>query len=226
MNGRYLVAGLASIGSVIFAAFVIDFDSTSSTAILAGLPIVVFVATMMVMGVDNPYSYEKRYAAKLQSIHDGDTVKLDFHGRVEAYRIQYIDTPELDQEDGEACAAMLGALLRFKYLEFSLPSTGSTMTYDRTVCVLYGNGKNIGLEMVKRGYAWVDVRYETPPEYITAFADAVRNRKGIFKDGYPVHPELHRDRKKKAKLREQVEKQAAEIQGKRTRKIAMMDEME
>ena len=199
MGDRYIVGGIASIASIVFMSIVIDFNSADNTFIIAIIPFMAFGFSMLIIGVDSPYSHEKRFPASLESIHDGDTVKLNFNGRIESYRIQYIDTPELDQSGGEASSAMMAVLLKLKYLEYSLPEKGNTKTYDRTICKLYANGNDVGLELIRRGYAWVDTRYPTPHEYIEAFSFAVKHKKGLFKKGFPLHPELHRERKKRMK---------------------------
>lgn len=201
----YIVASIVALSSVVLLLFVANFSSREDTLLFAIIPIILFSATMMIMGVESDYSFDKRHAAKLISIHDGDSVKLNFHGRVESYRIQYMDTPELGQEDGEAAAAMLGVLLRFKYIEFSIPTKGGSKSYNRNICKIYANGKDVGLEMIKRGYAWIDVRYPVPPEYIHAFADSVKYKRGMFANKNPVHPSLYRNKKKKPKSHSEVD---------------------
>lgn len=206
----YIIAFSGAIAAVIFLLAAGGFSSTESTVLIAVVPPLVFFAILLLFGeVKNPYSHERRYSAKLHSIHDGDTIKLDFHGRVESYRLQYIDTPELGQDGGEAAAAMLGVLLRFKYIEFSIPAN-SSKTYDRNLCQLYANGKDVGLLLLQKGYAWIDTRYYVPPIYIRAFLDAQENKRGLFQDGFPVHPQLYRERKKNEKARKSLETQAAE----------------
>lgn len=192
----YLSIGVASILIVIAYLFqLVNIDSKQGLAYCVILVLICFVVVFTAMS-DRSNPTGDRFPVSLVSVYDADTIKLSFHGRVESYRIQFIDAPELDQNFGEESASMLTILLRNKYLEYSLPEKGNDKTYNRTLCTLYANGKNVGLELVRRGYAWVDIRYETPEEYILAFHEALVNKRGMFAKGYPVHPELYRKRKK------------------------------
>ena len=175
----------------------IDIGSKQGLIYAVVMVLISFFTVFMAMS-DSSKPTGERFPVTLVSVYDADTIKLSFHGRVESYRIQFIDAPELDQKFGEESAAMLTILLRNKYLEYSLPESGNDKTYNRTLCTLYANGNNVGLELVRRGYAWIDIRYETPDEYILAFHHALSNKKGMFAKGYPVHPELYRKRKKKS----------------------------
>ena len=134
---------------------------------------------------------EKVFPAELVSINDADTVKLNFHGRIESYRILFIDAPEIGQPYAEEATAMLVGLLQQGLIEFSIPTSSS---YGRNVCKIYVNGSDVGLQLLKRGCAWIDTRYEIEPNYIRAFADAVEHKKGLFERKNPVHPSLYRSR--------------------------------
>ncbi|MEJ2067488.1 MAG: thermonuclease family protein [Deltaproteobacteria bacterium] len=64
-------------------------------------------------------------------------------------------------------------------------------TYGREVCIIYDQGMNINLEMVKRGYAWAYRRYLKTP-YASEFIDAERQARekklGIWQDANPMPP--------------------------------------
>jgi micrococcal nuclease len=64
-------------------------------------------------------------------------------------------------------------------------------TYGREVCIIYDQGMNINLEMVKRGYAWAYRRYLKRPyasEFIDAEKYAREQKLGIWQEANPMPP--------------------------------------
>ena len=63
--------------------------------------------------------------------------------------------------------------------------------YGREVCVIRKDGKDMNLEMIKRGAAWAYRKYLKPPyasEYIDAESDARGMRLGLWRQSSPVPP--------------------------------------
>lgn len=203
-QGQYFKLGLSASASVVLSYITNDLFAPSPQNMMYLMTFIapacfayVFAAFSMVEA-DNPY---RRYPVSLHSVHDGDTLKLGLGGRVSSYRLRFIDTPELDQDGGEDAAAKLAQLVHGKYLEISFDESNQS-SYNRNVCILYANGVNVGLEMLRRGYAWIDTRYYVAPEYQDAFNEGVRERRGIFKNvnesgsNMPTHPREFVNKKK------------------------------
>lgn len=160
---------------------------------LCVIPPVIMYNILVIFDDEPELDPEKVFTATLVSVHDGDSVKLKYYEKIESYRVLFIDAPEIGQDYAEESASMLVALLSQGYIEYEEPTNSS---YGRNVCKIYVNGVDVGLAMLRRGYAWIDTRYPVPPEYIRAFADAVDGKKGIFAKSNPVHPALYRAKKK------------------------------
>jgi micrococcal nuclease len=129
-------------------------------------------------------------------VKDGDTVVIQPEAGGEAFvcRLYGIDTPEKarrgrpGQPHAAGATKELKALILGKLVQAYL--TGDK-TYGREVCIIYNQGMNINLEMVKRGYAWAYRRYLERP-YASEFIDAERQARekelGIWQDSNPIPP--------------------------------------
>jgi micrococcal nuclease len=113
---------------------------------------------------------------------DGDTVHvrdLDApdSSPVEKIRMQGIDAPESKQTYGPESTAALNALL-FPHMTVYLEAQKEPDKYGRTLGRLWAiysdlgdipsNRKDVNLQMVRGGHAWVYRKYPFPPEYAEA----------------------------------------------------------
>ena len=123
--------------------------------------------------------------ARVVSITDGDTFKVKIKGQESIIRIACIDAPEMSDDPwGEMSKDALTGMIRpgskVKLLEHD------TDRYGRTVAVVFkGKGKNIGLQLVKKGYAEVyeEYAYQCDEDKLTKFEKkAKRKGKGIWDD--------------------------------------------
>lgn len=71
-------------------------------------------------------------------------------------------------------------------------------SYKRDVGIIRYNGKNINIEMVKGGYAWIDKRYlgGSYVDYLLAEKEAREARRGLWKYDNPVSPREFRSKKR------------------------------
>ena len=130
--------------------------------------------------------------AKVLSITDGDTFKVLLRGQEEMIRIACIDTPEMSEDQWgqrakDALTGMLRVGSKVNLMEHD------TDQYGRTVAEVYkGRGRNIGLALVKRGYAEVydEYAYQCDEDKLIKFeSKAQRQGKGIWstsEDSAPV----------------------------------------
>lgn len=128
---------------------------------------------------------------RLVRVVDGDTLVVDHFGRQTTLRLYRIDAPEKDQPYGAEARDYLFRVASATQLTFIDMRQD---TYRRDVVKLYANGEDVQLLMLKAGLAWVDPRYNTPHQYTAAFAEAQRNRVGLWVQRNPIHPSQHRHR--------------------------------
>ena len=121
--------------------------------------------------------------AKITSITDGDTFKVQIKGEESIVRIACIDAPEMSddpwgQKSKDALTGMLRIGSNINLVEHDVDR------YGRTVAEVYkGRGRNIGLSLVKKGYAEVyeEYSYQCDEDKLIKFEKkAKRQGKGIW----------------------------------------------
>lgn len=129
---------------------------------------------------------------------DGDSLKVQSQGSVSSkVRVGCIDSPEYDQEYGPEAAQRLKSLLP-SGADIELREI-TTDQYERTVAEIYSEGKSVGLQLVKEGYAVVYHRYldgcaETADQYIAAEEEARSQKLNFWSQSEPVMPWDYRKR--------------------------------
>lgn len=131
-------------------------------------------------------------------------------------RLGFIDAPEMDQPGGREARDFLQALIGGKRLDIvpliKMDTGGIVDRHRRIVCVAYltdglpterirtlgGHAdvspphrqitRNIELEMLLNGWAWLLERYEPEERYFDALHDARSHRRGIWAYDDNVHP--------------------------------------
>lgn len=112
-------------------------------------------------------------------VADGDTVTLlDAERRQHRVRLGGIDAPERSQPFGRRARESLAALAHGRPAVADCPKTDR---YGRAVCRVVVDGRDIGLEQVRRGYAWHAVRYahEQPEAVRREYARAEQRARSI-----------------------------------------------
>ncbi len=128
--------------------------------------------------------------------HDGDSITLLTSANIQIkIRIAFLDAPELSQPFGYRAKQAMSDLVFGKDIVV-YPHTVDR--YGRTVAVVYVDGIDAGLELLRRGLCWVYVRYlsEAPDDiqvsYRQAETVAREQRCGLWSDPAPVEPWLYR----------------------------------
>jgi endonuclease YncB( thermonuclease family) len=126
------------------------------------------------------------------AVSDGDTIKVLATGReLLRIRIAWIDAPEMGQAFGRRAKQFMGALVFGKDVELRPHAIDR---YGRTVAMVFGDGRDVGLELVKAGLAWAYEHYlpEASPQiqaqYSAAETAARVSRKGLWVDGNSAVP--------------------------------------
>lgn len=99
---------------------------------------------------------------------DGDTVSMG----IWHYRLNGIDAEELNEPHGQQAKTALKLIIGE---EMVTCKTNGTMSYNRYVATCYVNGKNIGAEMVRLGFALDCARY-SGGRYRALEPDGIRAR--------------------------------------------------
>jgi micrococcal nuclease len=120
---------------------------------------------------------------ELVSVGDGDTIRVrDAAGQLVTVRLACIDAPETAQgPPGAEATAALRQLLAVGPLELR-PQTVDR--YGRTVAEVFAAGRNVNLEMVRTGSAFVFYRYLRDcngAAYEQAEQQAQRFRQGVWR---------------------------------------------
>jgi micrococcal nuclease len=119
----------------------------------------------------------------LVSVGDGDTIRVkDRAGTAATIRVACIDAPETAQgQPGKAATESLRAVLAAGSLEIKVHTKDR---YGRTVAEVFAGGKNAGVELVRRGDAFVYHQYLEGCDataYIRAEEQAERARLGVWR---------------------------------------------
>jgi endonuclease YncB( thermonuclease family) len=128
------------------------------------------------------------------AVSDGDTIKVLATGReLLRIRVAWIDCPELGQAFGRRAKQFMSALVFGKDVELHPHAIDR---YGRTVAMVFVDGRDVGLELIKAGLAWGYEYYlpEASPQiqaqYTAAETAARVSRKGLWVDGDSAVPQL------------------------------------
>ena len=128
---------------------------------------------------------------KAVKITDGDTFTLlvDSHEQVRI-RIDGIDAPEKGQAFGNRAKEYLSGMIWGEELTVCVTKTDR---YGRSIGkVSTPSVVDVGLEMIKAGYAWQYREYNKEKSYEDAEILARRNRNGLWLDKNPIKPQDYR----------------------------------
>ena len=133
-------------------------------------------------------------AGNVVGVHDGDSLTLLTADRVQLkIRLEGIDAPELGQAFGNAAKKALSDLAFGRRVQVQVTGVDR---YKRTLGVVLVDGKNINLEMVRRGLAWRYDQYSKDAALLAAQDAAKAARRGLWADVEPVAPWAWRKLKK------------------------------
>lgn len=120
-------------------------------------------------------------------VADGDTISvLDNDNTQHKVRFHGIDTPERDQPHGKAAHRALSDLVADRRVGVVLRDIDE---FGRSVGVVYLEGQNINLTLVKSGHAWWYRRYaDRDYDLRTAEEGARSQRLGLWAAASPVPP--------------------------------------
>ena len=129
------------------------------------------------------------------AVSDGDTItvldEMD-QGKFKI-RLDKIDAPEKKQAFGSKSKQFLSSLIFGKQVSVRFKEIDR---YGRILGVIYIDGVEVNLQMVKAGMAWHYAYYDKTPAYIEAEKKARASKVGLWIDPEPISPyEFRKSRK-------------------------------
>ena len=136
--------------------------------------------------------YADTLTGRVVSIADGDTLTLlDATNQQHKIRLSGIDAPEKTQDFGQKSKSHLSAMA------FSKSATAECRKrdrYQREICVVFVEGKDVGLEQIRQGMAWWYQQYakdqtaQERTDYGQAEFNAKIHRYGLWNSKNPTPP--------------------------------------
>ena len=130
-------------------------------------------------------------------VTDGDTLKiLVADQQLLSVRIAFCDAPEKRQAFGTRAKQAMSELAFGKEIELRRLTIDR---YGRTVGQVFVDGKDVGVEMLRQGFAWVYDRYiaeastASQAKYRQAQEEAKAERLGLWRDPNSIPPWIFRD---------------------------------
>lgn len=111
-------------------------------------------------------------------------------------RLRDIDAPEFFQRGGQAAKKALERVLKGKNLKAVVLT--DTDYYGRLLATVYLDDRNISLEMVANGLAWIDTKYNKDQKYWRVLKEAQSKKLGIWDGGKNMPPWIFRKLKRKS----------------------------
>lgn len=127
------------------------------------------------------------------AITDGDTLKMLTSDKKEIkIRLAKIDAPEKTQPFGQASKKSLSDICFQKSLHVEIETIDR---YGRTVATVTCNGIEANMEQIKRGMAWVYVKYSKDKKMIEEEAKAREKKAGLWSEPTATPPWEYRTKK-------------------------------
>ena len=150
----------------------------------------------VLMALASPLALSAERHGTVVSISDGDTLTLlDANKTQYRIRLDGIDAPERTQPYGQRARQSLAALAHGRAASADCPKVDR---YGRAVCRVIVDGVDLGLEQIRRGYAWHYVKYAHEQRavdrerYARAESAARLTHSGLWSFSDPVPPWDHR----------------------------------
>jgi endonuclease YncB( thermonuclease family) len=165
--------------------------------------------TLLILLVSTCLAQEAAIYGRCVAIVDGDTIQVFAPGRpLLRIRLAFCDAPEMGQAFGYRAKQAMSELVFGKEVELR-PHTIDR--YGRTVAMVFVDGRDVGLELIKAGLAWAYDHYlpEASPEiqaqYPAAETAARVSRLGLWVDSNPLPPWEYRKAKREQRVQARLQ---------------------
>lgn len=150
------------------------------------------LVVLLVLLLQAPAVHAVEWVGTVVGIADGDTLTLLDDGRTShRIRLDGIDAPERTQDHGQRARQSLAGMAHGRRAVAVCPKTDR---YGRAVCRVTVDGRDVGLEQIRRGFAWHYVKYaneQSPADrerYVGAEVQARSTRVGLWSTSAAVPP--------------------------------------
>jgi len=125
------------------------------------------------------------FSGRVVGVLDGDSLLVLRDGRQVTVRLHGVDAPEGGQAYGNVARRALSNLAFGKSVDVQVRDVDR---YERLVSRVSVDGTDVGLELVRGGFAWHYTRYLKDRDYAAAQQEARAERRGLWQDRDPVAP--------------------------------------
>lgn len=132
-----------------------------------------------------PVRAQEAFSGRVVGVLDGDSLVVLRDGRQVTVRLHGVDAPESGQAYGNVARRALANLAFGRTVEVEVRDVDR---YKRLVSRVTAEGADVGLEMVRAGFAWHYARYLRDEAYAAAEREARAARRGLWQDRSPVAP--------------------------------------
>jgi endonuclease YncB( thermonuclease family) len=163
---------------------VYQFRYSASTAQRAVVLAAMLVGILGVLA--GAHASADEFQGRVIGVSDGDTLTVLHDRRPESIRLHGIDAPEKGQPFGTRARQFTASLA---FGQTVVVRVRDRDRYGRTVAdVILADGRNLGHEIVRAGYAWWFRRYSADHRLAAAEAEARHVQAGLWSDREPVPP--------------------------------------
>lgn len=151
----------------------------------ASSPKKLFLVLFFVFGLlfAESFVHKNSFEARVSRVIDGDTLEIRNDFKRIRVRIYGIDAPEQKQKFGKESKARLVSLVQGRRVSI-VPKNRDK--YGRLVAAVKFGGKDVGREMVVRGWAWADDYFTRA--YLKEQKIAMNENRGLWQDKKPMKP--------------------------------------
>lgn len=131
-------------------------------------------------------AYAEQIHCRVVGVTDGDTLTcLSAEKKQIKVRLAQIDAPESSQPFGQRSKQALSDHVFSQDVDLERETTDR---YGRMVAKVLKDGKDVNLEMVRQGMAWVYDQYAHDQDYFSAQRTSQAAKIGLWADDNPVRP--------------------------------------
>lgn len=149
----------------------------------------ILLASIFIMGCfTNPKKeHSTEFKVRVIKIVDGDTYDILLDNNItRRIRMEGIDAPERKMPFYQVAKDYLGKLCYGQIVRIKHTDTDRNGRWVATTFV--ADGSELGLLMIKAGYAWHFKKYSADKELARAELSARTNRVGLWADPFPIAP--------------------------------------
>jgi len=135
--------------------------------------------------------YPNLITGKVVRVLDGDSIHVKINDdQFVMIRLFGIDAPELDQRFGRQSKKYLSTLILNQQIQLQFLELDN---YGRRLAIIFNDkGRNINLDLIESGHAWVYQNYYSDPKWLSLQHQAKEERKGLWHKTSPIPPWLFR----------------------------------